>query len=242
MQNKTVLRVGVYNNFNFTEEELSAVRKFESEFLPFVNSNSFVNITADFPSIITINPYLSSWQKPCGDLANVKACRVKWVEGANADVHIAQMEAITWSLKQSIPVLLTFMRFVSHASMDRFVTPSCQYRYKYEKAYYRLGSTDKVDVVRRISDYAKSIGSSAELVTACDLYGEGCPSCRNCIKLTYGDSIDADATDVAALSLSCSGDGGKCLFHCPDCWARRLGKISKFRYDEVTVNKKQKGK
>ena len=106
MDNKTVLRVGVYNNFNFTDLELAEVGKYTDTYLPFVNSNSFVTIRGEFPSIVTINPYLNSWQEPVGDLTNLKACRVKWVEGAVADVYKAQVEAIKWCVDRSIPVYI----------------------------------------------------------------------------------------------------------------------------------------
>ena len=79
----------------------------------------------------------------------------------------------------------------------------------------------------------------ADLVYYCDLLEEGCPSCRNCAKLTY----DLDTDDISGLTLSCSGDSnGECLFHCPDCWAKKLAKIATFKMDEVNQNSKQKGK
>ena len=239
MSDITVLRVGVYNNFNFTEAELAEVSKFQEQgYLPFVNSNSLVNIRADYPSIITINPYLTSWEPPTGDISNVKACRVKWVAGAVDSVHKAQLDALSWCLSNSVPVLLTYMRFASKASMGRFVTASSQDLYKFSHSYYRLPINLCEEIHEDIKNKAVAGNFDPGLIHSCDLHGLGCPSCGNCALLTYGD---ATAT-VAALTLSCSGDKGECLFHCPDCWARKLAKITNFKLDTVTINNKQKGK
>lgn len=237
MNNETVLRVGVYNNFNFTKKEIEAVSEYADEYLPFVNSNSFVTISAEYPSIITINPYLDSWQPPTGDLSNLKACRVKWVEGAIDSVYTAQMEAIDWCIQHSIPILLTFMRFASKSSRDRFVSPASAHIYQRDHGYFRLPIADASAVAIRISAYAEAREASG-LVYTCDLQGQGCPSCGNCARLTYG----LPQAEVSALSLSCSGDAGKCIFHCPDCWAQRMSKFATFKYDSVTKNNKQKGK
>lgn len=237
MEVKTVLRVGVYNNFNFTDREITELKQYEDKYLPFVNSNSFVTIKADYPSIVTINPYLTSWQPPEGDLTNLKACRVKWVEGATDVVHTAQMESIDWCLSHSIPVLITFMRFASKQSLKQFVVESCTHKYNFAKSYYRLSVASCADVLSRLVDYANSRGQLAGLIYACDLQGQGCPACGNCARLSYGKDCE-----VHALSLSCSGDGGACIFHCPDCWAKRMSKFATFKYDSVTKNNKQKGK
>lgn len=235
MTKKTVLRVGVYNNFNFTNIELDEVVKFsEQGYFPFVNSNSFVTISPEFPSIATINPYLNSWQAPEGDLSNLKACRVKWVAGANSEVFKAQTEAVTWCLDRAIPVLVTFMRFVSKRSLSNFVTESSSCRYSYTKSFYRL-----IDVAAEFNMIRSQAGDRCALIYGCDVAGMGCPSCGNCARLTYG--FEPDEADVASLSLSCSGDDGKCIFHCPDCWAHRLSRIAKFKFDQVTFNNKQKG-
>ena len=239
MNNKAVLRVGVYNNFNFTDRELSEVAKYQNDYIPFVNSNSFVTIKATYPSIITINPYLDSWQEPYGDLSNLKACRVKWVDGAVSAVHRAQMEAIDWCLSNSFPVLLTFMRFSCRQSLNKFVNEADLHNYTYNHSYYRLASDKCVQVLARLCEYARiNYAGGEELIHTCDLKAAGCPSCGNCAKLICGDP----SVPVASLSLSTSGDAGDCIFHCPDCWAKRLSKITKFKLDTVTVNTKQKGK
>lgn len=238
MSKETVLRVGVYNNFNFTQAEIDAVAKYTDDYLPFVNSNSFVTISAEYPSIITINPYLDSWQPPVGDLSNLKACRIKWVAGAVDKVHNAQREAVSWCVENSIPILLTFMRFASKSSMLTFVNQSCTYRYMYRNSYYRLLKEDKSIELNQVLSMVREAGGSVSLVYTCDFSEKGCPDCGNCSRLTYGlpDNVPQ------SLSLSCSGDHGSCIFHCPDCWAKRMGKVVNFKYDSVTQNSKQKGK
>lgn len=241
MSKETVLRVGVYNNFNFTKAEIDAVAKYTDDYLPFVNSNSFVTISAEYPSIITINPYLDSWHPPTGDISNVKACRVKWVAGAKDNIYQVQQEAIKWCVNNNIPVLVTFMRFASRASMMNYVSSSCELLYSYQNSYYRLPVDVKHDEVILISSMMRKFGCSEAvdlLLYTCDISGKGCPACGNCSRLTYG--LEGDTP--VSLSLSCSGDNGSCIFHCPDCWAKRLSKITKFKFDVVTKNNKQKGK
>lgn len=233
MTKKTVLRVGVYNNFNFTDQEMMAVRAYKDlGYLPFLNSNSFVTIRGDYPSIITINPYLSTWQPPEGDLHNVKACRVKII--ADTSMYSPQIEAIEWCMREKIPVLLTVMRFKSKESMCKFVDQGSQ-NYKFSGNYYRL-TREALD--KLLNDLKRLVkGWTEDLVAICDLEGKGCPACKNCSKLTYGiDEVPE------SLSLSCSGNNGKCIFHCPDCWAHNLEKITSFKFDVVTRNNKQKGK
>src|SRR5574343_657794 len=96
-----IVRVGVMNNFNFTDKETEQLKKISEGNLVFVNSNSFVEIKKDFPSIIMINPYLS-FVKPEGDLSNVCACRVKIVCGASIRTREEQRNAIVWSISSGI--------------------------------------------------------------------------------------------------------------------------------------------
>jgi hypothetical protein len=239
MEERKVLRVGVYNNFNFTEKELAEVRKAEKEgYLPFVNSNSFVTIKGDYPSILTINPYLDSFVEPVGDLGNIKACRIKVVPEGTPLVEEAIQRSIAWCADHGIPMLFTFMRFASKASLQTYVSVDAWSSYEFRGSYWRLKKDSKMRLASDLMDNATRRGA-AELVHYCDLMEEGCPSCKNCAKLTYG--IDTD--EISGLTLSCSGDSkGECLFHCPDCWAKKLAKIATFKLDEVTQNSKQKGK
>lgn len=241
MEDCKVLRVGVYNNFNFTEKELEDVRRFEREgYSPFVNSNSFVTIKADYPSILTINPYLDSFVEPVGDISNVKACRIKVMVAPADAVKTAETGAIDWCISHNIPMLFTFMRFSSKDSLKKYTNfNDSQYQYEFRGSYWRLKSASKEALANALGDYVDSrVNGEHNLVNFCDLAEKGCPECRNCAKLTYG----IDTEDIHGLTLSCSNDRGSCMFHCPDCWAHKLSKIATFKLDEVTKNNKQKGK
>ena len=232
------LRVGVYNNFNFTDEEIASIPKLVgSRYIPFVNSNSFVTIRNDYPSIITINPYLTSFIEPTGELDNVKACRIKvGVCPVESNWYNAEVEAIRWCGEHAIPMLFTFQRFVSASSMHKFKADPTSYTFS--KSYYRLTQAAKTNLVSRLYSIADCAGVPADLINFCDLEEKGCPTCCNCAKLVTGDPT----IQVASMSLSCSGNNGECIFHCPDCWAKRLSKIASFKFDEVPINSKQKGK
>lgn len=234
MANNIVLRVGVYNNYNFTEEENKVVKlKQEEGYLPFVNSNSFVRIKNDFPSIITVNPYLTSFVEPRGDLDNIKACRLKVYSGANQIVNREFVKAIDWCIRNKIPVLITFMRFRSKKSLEEYVFESSYKDYTFNKGYYRITKEAKTQLIKDIKRWTNI---PKKLMYYCDLAEEGCPACGNCARLTYNKKAE-----VESLTLSCSGDKGKCIFDCPDCWAKNIGKFIKFKYDSVTKNSKQKG-
>ena len=234
MATDIVLRVGVYNNFNFTEEENKEVRLRQEEgYKPFVNSNSFVKIKNDFPSIITVNPYLIHFIAPRGDVSNVKACRLKVYLGATNAVNEEFLKAINWCKNKNIPILITFMRFRSKDSLKKYVCKSSYKDYSFKKGYYRLTDEAKNTIIRDLRSWTTI---PEDLLHFCDLAEEGCPSCGNCAKLTYNT-----VSEIASLSLSCSGDKGSCIFDCPDCWAKVIGKVFKFTYDKVTRNSKQKG-
>lgn len=237
MSQDNVLRVGVYNNFNFTKAELDAVARVieGSDVKPFVNSNSFVTISAEYPSIITVNPYLTDFVEPVGDLSNVKACRIKWVHGAINKVWEAQMEALQWCQDHDIPALLTFMRFRKKASFEQYVSAANRVeKYSFRGGYYRANHDANVKLV----DHMRACVAKPELIYTCDLAEKGCPECGNCARLTYGNP-DAN---IESLSLSCSGDAGRCLFNCPDCWAKNVIMRNGVAYDKVTKNSKQRGK
>lgn len=245
MPKQNVLRVGVYNNFNFTKEEIRQVDAIATAegYLPFVNSNSFVTISSEFPSIITTNPYLTGFVEPVGDLSNLKACRVKVViNPINRDITEAQLKAVDWCVRHSVPALLTFMRFRSKQSMLRFVSANNAGAvstdiYKFSGGWYRptvAARTQVIDsLIRRYED--KDVAHT--YIKVCDMAGTGCVDCGNCARLTYG----LESATVSSLSLSASGDAGRCLFNCPDCWAKQLSKYRNIKLDVVTRNSKQKG-
>lgn len=243
MSKKTLIRCGEKNNFNFTAAEIEQLKGFADSGKIFVNSNSFVNITADFPSIITINPYLKAFIEPKGDLANVKACRIKWVCRAKQQVLDAQTEAIQWSISMGIPVLITFMRFKSYTSIQEFVTGSEDYVFNagWLRPIMRLRSEALEKISTIASDYGRR--NVDDLIYTCDMSGHGCPSCNNCKNLIVGEE-NADDYEIKSLNLSTSGDYGRCIFNCPDCWAKNILKIVKNQRPKCNVlfaNRKQKG-
>lgn len=241
MIKKTLIRCGEKNNFNFTTAEIEQLKGFANKGDIFVNSNSFVNITADFPAIITTNPYLK-FVTPSGDLSNVKACRIKWVCCADQYTAQEQRQAVLWSIENNIPVLLTFMRFKSYASLDKYANRT---GYKNNAGWLRPTMEHRLGELKSVITLVSTMfGEEAEkLVHTCDMSGHGCPSCNNCIRLIVGDS-KVDKYEVKSLNLSTSGDNGKCIFNCPDCWAKNILKMVKNqtpRYNVLFANRKQKG-
>ena len=231
-----IIRVGVMNNFNFTDNEIFELKKYEKEGKLFVNSNSFVEIKADYPSIITINPYLK-FVEPAGDLTNIKACRVKVIVGANEQTNKEQIEAIEWCFNNNIPVLITWMRFSKRDTMNKYTTNN-ELHYEYKKSYFRLKKESKNIFI----DYLKNTYPDfTDLIFQCDEKEEGCPSCMNCIRLTYGEQY-VDKGSLIGLNLTCSGNNGKCIFNCPDCWSKRLLMGHTPACDKLVKNKKQTGK
>lgn len=237
-----VLRVGVSNNFNFTEKELEDIRALPwDQDKIFVNSNSFVTIKSDYPSFVTINPYLTEFVAPTGDISNIRACRIKYVSDAIPKVSNAFREALEWSLSNRIPVLVTFMRFIGRASMEKFVQPAGTLNYSFKSGYWRLKDINKRCAVEYIKSLVKllRLDDALELIHYCDMAGDGCPVCGNCAKLAF--NIDTDPFELYGINLSSSGDKGGCIFNCPDCWAKRIASFRKVSFDKITQNSKQKG-
>lgn len=241
MSKKTLIRCGEKNNFNFTATEIEQLKGFASKGDIFVNSNSFVNITAEFPAIITINPYLR-FVEPSGDLSNVKAYRLKWVCGSNKRTNDEQEEALLWAISQNVPVLITFMRFKSYMSLEKYADKSA---YKNNAGWLRPTQANRYLDLAHIHRLIENEFSPdmVDLVYTCDMSGHGCPDCNNCIRLVVGDDL-VDDYEIKSLNLSTSGDSGKCIFNCPDCWAKNILKIVKNQTPRCNVlfaNRKQKG-
>lgn len=235
-----ILRVAVANNFNFTQEEFRALESLNwPKEKMFVNANSLVTITSDYPSFITTNPYLDSFSRPTGDISNIRACRIKYVFDGKPKVRQAFKEALVWSLDHGIPPLITFMRFASRESMGWFTLDSDISNYKFVGGYWRLTDSGKAAAVEQIEMIAKAASLDAAMIHYCDLAGDGCPTCGNCGKLAFPNLNSAFR--LYGINLRESGDAGNCIFHCPDCWAKRLGNYRKPVYGKITQNSKQRG-
>lgn len=251
-----IIRVGEKNNFNFTQLELEELRNhWEEKGLLFLNSNSFVSIKSDFPSIITINPYMQ-FVEPHGDLSNVRAARLKVVLGCTEEVANEERKAILWCAEQGIPILVTFMRFKRLTTMERFVHPDKKSEFVYNKGWIRPTVKAKQAYKKRVGEWLENImdedgscrkrlpAQSRKMLYFCDESGKGCPSCNNCIRLTHGEEAVRDGM-VWSLNLSASGDRGKCVFNCPDCWAKEVLNLCKNNHpacDRLIRNRKQRGR
>jgi hypothetical protein len=212
---KPILRVGVLNNFNGTNCEVRQLKQYEEKYDIFVNSNAMGVIRSEYPSFVTINPYLDKFVEPQGDIGNIKAVRVKYVSGANPIVEDAFNKSLEWAKSKSIPVLITFMRFRSKEQLIKYTED--QSNYVWAGNYYRQ----------------KVLNTWVDPnIHYCDLKKEGCPSCGNCAKLSYGREAE-----VSSIDLSSSGE---CKYNCPSCFAKNLTRFG-HKFDNVKQNAKQKG-
>lgn len=228
-----VIRVGVMNNFDFTDAEIEALKKYESKGKIFVNSNSFTKVRSDYPSFLTINPYLLFFE-PKGDLSNVKACRIKFIAGANAKTCNEEQKAIKFCIANNLPILITWQRFYKRESLETYVTKENLNMFSWNSGYFRPTEEAKAKVRAWIDsfDYDK--------VHECDKNSSGCLDCNNCVRLTFGE--EAVAThEICGLNLSCSGVNGSCSWSCKDCFAKRLLMGKAPLCDKIFKNRKQRG-
>lgn len=231
-QMKQVLRVGVMNNFDMTEKEFNALKEYErDDRIIFVNSNSFTEIKPNYPSFVTLNPYLK-FQEPKGDLSNVKAFRIKmwFTEDLDWDYHIAK--SIAFAIGNKIPILITFMRFRTEKSLNQY--KAIKSYYVWDHGWWR----PRKEYKEAVRDYFK------DNVYYCDFDGTGCPSCMNCVKLIVPKD-DYDYYSIASLDLKESGNDGVCKYNCPDCFAKKClnrTKNKKPALNQIKYNRKQLGK
>ena len=216
-----ILRVGVLNNFNFSDRELEHLEGIQAlcpEFKIFVNTNSYPLIRGRFPCVVTVNPTMDKFIKPRGNLSLIKAARIKYIANPTPKVKNAFREAHDWAKAHNIPILITYVRFRSKKTLKKYTT-NTNIIYKWKRNFYR-------QVVKHLF--------SDPQVYYCDLRDKGCPSCRNCAKLTFG----MDTPHIYSINLSSSGS---CRYNCPDCFAKCMEKFCKFAYDKISQNSKQKG-
>lgn len=244
MKKIKVVRVGVMNNFNFTETEMNYLhnRFDDTDNVVFVNSNSFVTIKNDFPSIITINPYFT-FVEPKGDISNIRACRIKYIAGAKEFYNEEFYKAVDWCVENNIKILITFQRFRSHKTLNEYVHEIN--KFNFEKGWFRVVKEEKLKTKKCLEAYISSMKPvTKNILHFCDFKGVGCSGCNNCIKLVTNKTKTSNY-DIYGMNLSCSGDSGKCLFNCPDCFAKKLLAFTKTKTpkcDIVYKNGKQKNK
>lgn len=219
-----VLRVDTFTNFNYTDKEFAQLDKIQCEhpeYKIFVNSNSHVELRGDYPAIVCINPGIDTFIPPRGKLDIIKAVRIKYVANPTDKVRAAFNDAVTWAYAHNVPILITYMRFRSTETLKRYTRDGSHY--KWQKNYYR-------QLARKTFDLAQ--------FHYCDLNEQGCPSCMNCAKLTFGIS------DAKLLSTNLSSSGS-CKFNCPDCFVNTFLKcrtnIGHIAFDKIASNIKQQG-
>lgn len=225
MKHKYV-RVGVMTNYNHTGKELRALDEWRTKFPEnrfFVNTNSHCPLSAPCPTIVTVNPDLNTFVPPRGDLSYLRAVRIKTVSGANVLVRSAIHYAITWALKNNIKILFTPMRFKSKRTLNAYVLYTN--KYQWIKNYFRPVVDDYLSLVDDIK------------IFKCDAKGLGCPSCLNCVKLTFPDDNPSPSTvdKLYILDLSASGP---CKFNCPDCFVKNLKYVKNISFDKLKTNSK----
>lgn len=221
-----VLRVDTFTNFNYTEKEfrqLDKIQKEHPEHKIFVNSNSHVEIKGNYPTIVCINPNIDKFTKPKGKIEIIKAVRIKYVADPTPEVRAAFNESVAWAYKHNIPILITYMRFRSEATLKKYTKSGISCHYKWQKNYFR-------QLTRKTFDL--------DNFYYCDLNEQGCPGCMNCAKLTF----NIEKAELLSTNLSSSGS---CKFNCPDCFVKTFLKcrtnIGHIAFDKIASNIKQRG-
>jgi len=218
-----VLRVSVFNNFNYTEKEFVQLDELAEKRIDlniFVNSNSYNKITGNYPAIVTINPPIDRFIRPRGDINLIKAARIKYVSDGSPKVIRAFQDSLGWCLNNNIPVLITYMRFRKEETL-KGLTMS-KFNYVWAKNYFRQ------KIKRKWAN---------PLINYCDPKEQGCPSCMNCARLTFG----FEKADLYSINLSSSGI---CNANCPDCYVKTISQWhdGKICMDKIMQNTKQTGK
>jgi len=243
--NLVFIRVGEKNNFSFTDEEITELKKYHTKGHLFVNSNSFTTVKNNYPSIITINPYLifNPLDKK-SDTSNIKAFRVKVFLTHDKYYQDEQKKCFDYAKKLNIPVLITFFRARDKKTLEQFkMIKECYTNMKNNGSrdmFYRIKKEHKKQVLKDISIF---MADKKHLVNVCDLKSKGCPSCLLCTKLTYQKK-----GKIKALNLSISGindiygNAGLCPFKCPSCYAKVITRGRRPSCDKLIDNKKIIGK
>jgi len=228
----SVIRVGTFNNFNFTKQEVKEALTYSSKGYLLANTNSFVEVKSDLPSFVTINPYMKL-QKIKGNTSNIRAIRVKvWL--TKNGLHPSCIKTLEYANTLDLPVLLTFMRFRSKASLLKYKAVD----YTWKKNYFRPTMYAKTEMMHQSLNYIKYHN-----LHMCDRKDKGCPSCLNCSKLGFG----IKNAQMKSLNLSISGKKdargkqGLCKYNCPDCFAKTATYGYSPACDRITKNRKQRG-
>lgn len=215
-------------DFQFTKPEIEQVKLWAGKgWSPFVNCNAKTRLKKiGFPIIATVTPDVVKFVRPKGNLFDLKAIRLKVVDTEDKKIQNEYVKALGWAAIHNIEVLVTLMRFNKRTTGE-----ACSWiedHYKWGANWYKLQSPWKGDLFTWAMENQSYI---------CDKKNKGCPSCRNCSRITYG-LFDGP---IWGLDLSASGS---CPYSCPDCWSKAtlIRTQGRILWDKPKQNSKQKGK
>lgn len=227
---KRVIRVGVANNFNCTENEFNQLNYFQNKHTQdtfFINCNvntkllSNINNNA-FNSVITINPNISFTKKQLERLYSIEREKVSFVRVKYIPNNEKINNLIVELKERGYKVVITLMRFATLTSLQKY---SSKEYYIFKDRFFKL----KPEYLGKIDDFGVNI---------CDKNGIKCVKCGLCSTLTTGEK-----REVFSLNLS---ESGVCKFNCPDCFAKRMQSLlvkwgyNTIDFDHIKKNMKQK--
>ena len=229
MESKLIVRIATSNNFNYTTQEIDDYNKLKTKFkYVFVNSHRATNIrTNDIPTIVTINPNLTDYKPILGYTDNVKAIRVKFAFSTKA--MKAMVKSIAYCNELNIPILITFFRVRNMETLEKLKLNKKFYNWLGN--YHRLNSMGKSKAIKIIETICKKF-DCLHLLNYCDLKSKGCPTCKNCSKLTFNVK-----KPIYEINLKSSG---YCKFNCVSCFAKNIQSYTgSIEFDMIKQNFKQ---
>jgi len=232
----SIVRVGINNNFNCTEDEFTQMYGFtfvKSSAHFFINTNikteNLLNINKhDYKSVITVNPDITIDRALIERLYKVDKEKIAFVRVKYVPNKRPIKELIIELSEQGYNVVITVMRFKSNDTVN-FCSQKALY--DFECTWFRLKS--------KYRHLLEKFADSLDNTYICDREDTGCQDCGLCSKLTTGKDLE-----IYGLNLSTSGI---CKFNCIDCYAKKMQHIlkafgkSSIAYDVIKKNMKQKG-
>lgn len=229
-----VVRIATSNNFNYSKQEIEDYKKLTEKFkYVFVNSNRNTIISnSNIPTIITINPNLTDFAPIKGSLNSIKAIRIKFAYSKKCIQSV--IKSVKYASENNLPILITFYRTKSkNTNGVRYMNllKLDKNKYSWINNYYRLNEIGKNKAIKIIETICKKF-NAIHLLNYCDLKGEGCPTCKNCAKLSCNV-----VRPIYEINLKSSG---YCKFNCVDCFAKNMQKYTgSIEFNIVKQNQKQ---
>jgi hypothetical protein len=230
MKEKRVIRVGVANNFNCTENEFNQLKHFQNKHIQdvfFINCNVNTKLLSNinnnlFKSVITINPNISFTKKQINKLYSIERTKVSFIRVKYIPNNEKIDNLIVELKNRGYKVVITLMRFATLSTLQKY--SSKQY-YHFKDRFFKL----KPEYFDKIEGFGVDI---------CDKNGIKCARCGLCSELVTGEK-----REVFSLNLS---ESGVCAFNCPDCFAKRMQSLlvkwgyNTIDFDHIKKNMKQK--